>query len=95
MIGSEVVAVVLVGLCVAAYFERKSLKADVAQAKADVVDAGLKFLNALRAKESQVRAKIAADALKIADDVKAWEAKETVSAKDAITQFEARLKQIL
>lgn len=92
---AEIIAVVLAGCVIAAYFERVSLKAAVLAAKADVLLAGTKFLTSLNSKESQVRAKISADVKKIVTDIQKWESAETVSTKEVIAQFEARLRQII
>jgi hypothetical protein len=64
--------------------EPKKLEAEV---KTEVVD--------VEAKVAEAKAKVKVDVLKVIEDIKAWEAKEVVTAKAAITQFEARVKQIL
>ncbi len=92
---AEIVAVVLAVAVIAAYFERKALKADVVLAEGRVKAAATRVTAYVRTKELTVRDSIAKDIATIVADVKAWEAKETVSAKEVIAQFEARIKQIL
>lgn len=90
-----VLVVLVLALVLAAYFERKSLKADVLKAETKVAAATHSFIDSLRKVEQNTKLRISADIATLVSDVKAWEDKETISAKDAIAQIEARLKQIL
>ena len=103
---AEIVAVVLAGLVIAAYFERLSLRADAVAAKAEVVSAGLKFLTQLRTKESQVRAKVYVDVKAIVAecytnidgviaDAKAEEKAVAATCKAAVVQLEEKLKKVI
>ena len=96
---AEVIAVILAGACVTAYFERKSLKAESEKVRASskaYFDAVIKAVRTKFTEDvAEKREQVAADIATIVDDVKTWEAKETVSAKEVIAQFEARIKQIL
>jgi len=92
----ELVTVILAGAVIAAYFERKSLKADVAAAEAKVLTVAEKLIAELQLKEKSVRAKFSADVAKVIagyrTDVKALDAK--VGAV-CIDQLEADLKKVL
>jgi hypothetical protein len=96
---AEVVAVVLAGVVIAAYFERASLKADAVKVEVASKAYFSAVVRGLRTKfnedVSKVREQVAKDVAVVIGDVKAWEAKETVSAKEVIAQVEARIKQIL
>lgn len=87
-----VVVIVLAGI---AYLERASIKADALEVKAIAEKKVATFEQAVRIKETNVRAKIYQDVAKVIADVKAYEVSAVVSTKDVIAQFEARLKQIL
>jgi len=92
----ELIAGVVVALgVVVSYLERKSLKADVVKAKADVEAAGEKFLSALRVKESQVRARISADVAKVIAEAKVEAAKVDSDVKAIVVKIEADLKKVL
>ncbi len=100
---TEIVAVVLAGAIIAAYFERKALKAD-AVAK---VTAAFKRVGAyVSAKEVQVREQIAkdvakaiadakADAEKIEADIKADASKTEGAVKGVIVKLEAAIKKVI
>jgi len=106
MTGELIVAGLVAAFAVVAYFERKSLRADVVAAEAKVVSAGEKFILALRSKESQVRAKIwtdvskviveaKAEAEKIEADVKADVSKAEGSVKALVAKIEADVKKAI
>ena len=103
----ELVAVILAGAVIAAYFERKSLKADVAAAEAKVLTVAEKLIAELQLKEKSVRAKVSADVAKVIAAAKADAAKIIAEINqdaivDTITKIrnlsanlEADLKKIL
>lgn len=90
-----IVSVVVVAVAVLAYFDRANLKSEIKTfvAKAEATEKSI--VSRVTAAELNLRGKIVEDTKKIVTEIRAWEAKEQVSAKDVITQFEARLKQIL
>ncbi len=106
----EVIAVVLAGLLVAAYFERKTLAADAKAAEAKVISVAQHFIGELTAKETVIRAKIKADVVKVIANAKAnleadlkkieavekeAAAKIDAEAKTVIANIEADLKKII
>ena len=99
----ELVAVILAGAVIAAYFERKSLKADVIAAEAKVLTVAGKLIAELQIKESVVRAKVSTDAAKVIAAVKAdaadfvgddWNVMD-VKIKNFVAKIEADLKKVL
>ena len=99
----ELVAVILAGAVIAAYFERKSLKADVAAAEAKVLTVAGKLIAELQIKESVVRAKVSTDVAKVIAAVKAdaadfvgddWNVMD-VKIKNFVAKIEADLKKVL
>lgn len=90
-----VASVVVAAIAVVAYFERSYLKAELKTLVAKAEAAEKSFASRIVAAELNLRGKLTQDAQRIVSDIRAWESKEQVSAKDVITQFEARLKQVL
>lgn len=90
-----VVAGVAVAAIVVAYFERKAIKAEAEKVRAVAEVKVATFEQALRIKESQVRAKISIDSNKVIADIEGWAAKEAAAPGAVIAQFEARLRQII
>jgi len=98
----ELVAVILAGAVIAAYFERKSLKADVTAAEAKVLTVASKLLaerqeafTVTRANVARVIADAKADAKRIEADVKAGveEAKSNITV--IVDKIEADIKKVL
>lgn len=87
-----VIGVVAVAAIVVAYFERKSIKAEADKVKAAAETKVATFEQALRVKESQVRATIAKDIAAVVAKVKAdaTQAEQTVIAK-----AEAEIKKVV
>ncbi|MFI5260828.1 MAG: hypothetical protein ACHQU0_03475 [Candidatus Paceibacteria bacterium] len=103
---AEVIAVVLAGAAIAAYFERKALKADAVAAEANVTAAFKRVGAYVSAKEVQVREQIAkdvakaiadakADAEKIEADIKADASKTEGAVKGVIVKLEADIKKVI
>ena len=96
----ELVAVILAGAVIAAYFERKSLKADVIAAEAKVLTVAGKLIAELQIKESAVRVKVSADVAKViaaakADAEKVDRNPVLTSALALVEKIEADLKKVL
>jgi len=96
----ELVAVILAGAVIAAYFERKSLKADVIAAEAKVLTVAGKLIAELQIKESAVRVKVSADVAKVIAAAKADAEKVDrnpllTSALALVEKIEADLKKVL
>jgi hypothetical protein len=70
MIEVAVVSVLACAVAIAAYLERKSLKADVTAAEAKVLTVAGKLIAELQLKESAVRVKVSADVAKVIADAK-------------------------
>ena len=96
----ELVTVILAGAVIAAYFERKSLKADVIAAEAKVLTVAGKLIAELQIKESAVRVKVSADVAKViaaakADAEKVDRNPVLTSALALVEKIEADLKKVL
>ena len=96
----ELVAVILAGAVIAAYFERKSLRADVIAAEAKVLTVAGKLIAELQIKESAVRVKVSADVAKViaaakADAEKVDRNPVLTSALALVEKIEADLKKVL
>lgn len=91
-----ITSLVVVGVVsVVAYLERRVIKAEAVKAEAKLVEATQKYVASVRAIEGKVKDKVKGDVALIISDVKAFETKESATAKAVIEQVEARLKQIL
>ena len=100
MIEVTVVSGLACAVAIAAYLERKSLKADVASAEAKVLTVAEKLIAELQLKEKSVRAKVSADVAKVIANAKV-EAQKLAAvpflecAQATIEKIEADLKKIL
>ena len=85
---AEIVAVVLAGTTIAAYFVRKALKADVILAYKRIGDY-------MKAKEGVLRTSIAARVEKVIADAKAEAEKIEAEAKADVSSVEGRVKALV
>ena len=110
MFVSELIAVVLAGLGVAAYFERQFLRTELAKADAKTIAVAQHFIGEITAKETVIRAKIKADVAKVIAnakanleaDIKKIEAEEKevagkveIEVRATIANIEADLKKVI
>ena len=92
---AEVIAVLLAGLTIAAYFERKGLRADVAKVSADARAEWKRFVVALHDKELVVRGRISADVAKVVAGVKAEATKLEAEAKADVKSVEGKIEALV
>ena len=92
---AEVIAVVLAGAAIAAYFERKALKADVVLAEGRVASALNRVSACVKTKEVRFRADIAAHVEKVIAEAKAEAEKIEGEAKADVSSVEGRVKTLV
>jgi hypothetical protein len=95
MVFAEILAVALVGVAIAAYFERSFLRAEAAAIKAKALEAEQKFVLALQLRESRIRATVAGSVAKVIAEAKAEAEKLEAEVKADVSKAEGRIQALV